>query len=131
MKITPKSYAESFLSLAEGADEKRVDTIAREFVAYFTKRGKTKLLRSIISQLGLLLAVRNGEQNIFVTVAKEQDNLLDLLKKSFDAFSGKKKQYTITVNPSIIGGMILEVDDIRVDASIAHQLRLLRAHIKA
>lgn len=130
MKITPKAYAESFLHLTEGVDEKRVDEIAREFVAFFTKRGKTKLLRSIIAQLKLLCAEREDEQEVFITVAQEQKNLAELLSGSLASLPGKKKRCTVTVDPSIIGGMILGVGDIRVDASIAHQLRALRAHIR-
>lgn len=130
MKITPKNYAEAFLKLASGKNEEQTTALAREFVAYFVKRGKTKQLRVIISKLALLISKQEGVRRIAVTVSLEQKNLSSLLSNALASLGGKQ-ELSIHADPSIIGGMIFEIDDVRVDASIRQQLVRLRTHIKS
>lgn len=127
MKITPKIYAHALLKLASGKKEKELSVLAREFSALFVKRGKTKFLRAVILELERVEAEQKGPR-VHVTIAAEQRAMADRIRKELTSIGDA--QIAVRIDPSIIGGMILSLGDIRMDASVAHQLRTLRAHLK-
>ncbi len=129
MKITHKIYAESVAKLASGMSEKDVDTLAREFSQYFAKRGKLKLLRSIIGYLEKRADAAKGAA-VRVTVAAGEYDAADRVRKHL-VLAKEMAAVTAEADPSIIGGLIIQVGDVRLDASISHQLRMMRKHIKS
>lgn len=55
--------------------------------------------------------------------ASELDKLKALVQKSF---SGRTLEFTFSVDPEIIGGFVIDVDSVRMDASISNELEQLR-----
>lgn len=53
----------------------------------------------------------------------EMDKLMALVQKSF---AGHTLEYSYMVNPEIIGGFVIDVDSVRMDASISNELEQLR-----
>lgn len=53
----------------------------------------------------------------------ELDKLKALVQKSF---TGRTLEYTYDVTPDIIGGFVIDVDSVRMDASISNELEQLR-----
>lgn len=53
----------------------------------------------------------------------ELDKLKALVQKSF---AGRTLEYTYDVTPDIIGGFVIDVDSVRMDASISNELEQLR-----
>lgn len=129
MKITPKIYAHTLLKLSSGKKEKELAMLAREFSALFIKRGKIKFLRAIIAELERIMQEEKGPRVTVTVAAEQQHGIADRVKKELSGIGDP--HIDVRIDPSIIGGMILSVGDIRMDASVAHQLRTLRAHIKS
>lgn len=68
-----------------------------------------------ISQVSIVTAVQMPEA--------EMDKLKAVVQKSFPT---QKLEYTYSINPDIIGGFIINVDSVRMDASISNELEQLR-----
>lgn len=129
MKLTPKIYARTLLQLSSGKKEKEIAALAREFSALFIKRGKTKFLRAIIAELERIMQGEKGPRVTVTVAAEQQRGIADRVKKELSGIGDP--HVDVHIDPSIVGGMILSVGDIRMDASVAHQLRALRAHMKS
>ena len=57
------------------------------------------------------------------------DKQIESLKLSLDEILGKKTKLSIEVDPSLIGGIKLRVDNTFLDASIYNQLQTLRTEL--
>ncbi len=69
------------------------------------------------------------ENHIFterLTVATESKELEEILKERGKLATGGEILIDTIVDPSIIGGFILDVGDMRMDASVASQLQVIR-----
>ena len=57
------------------------------------------------------------------------DGQIESFKTSLDETLGKKTKLSIEVDPNLIGGIKLRIDNIFLDASIHNQLQTLRAEL--
>ena len=57
------------------------------------------------------------------------DQQIENLKDSLDDILGKKTKLSIEVDPRIIGGIKLRIDNTFLDASIHNQLQTLRSEL--
>ena len=57
------------------------------------------------------------------------DEQLDSFKASLDETLGKKTKLSIEVEPSLIGGIKLRIENTFLDASIQNQLQTLRTEL--
>lgn len=65
------------------------------------------------------------------TAVPLSENLRSRLADSIAAFSGKKPTLIEKVDPSLIGGMVVEVEGKKIDASVASRLRDLSEALSA
>ena len=64
------------------------------------------------------------------TVARKMnDEQIESFKASLDEVLGKKTKLYIEVDPSLIGGIKLRIDNTFLDASIHNQLQTLRTEL--
>ena len=68
-----------------------------------------------ISQAKITTAANLGEE--------EMQKLRQLVEK---AFSGSTLEFSESVNPDLIGGFVIDVDSVRMDASLSNELEQLR-----
>ena len=63
-----------------------------------------------------------------ITTATTLDaGLMDKLHKVVeDAFKGSTLEFSESVNPELIGGFVIDVDSVRMDASVSNELEQLR-----
>ena len=77
----------------------------------------------------------NKEKNIqeitAVTAIPLQGPLFDKLKEKLEQVTGKQVILTNQVDPSILGGVIIRMQDDQVDASVKTRLEDLKQHISA
>jgi F-type H+-transporting ATPase subunit delta len=65
-----------------------------------------------------------------VTAAKLGDDELNKICNLVqESYKGKTLEFTYTINPDIIGGFIINVDSIRMDASISNEIEQLRLNL--
>ncbi|MCM1319726.1 MAG: ATP synthase F1 subunit delta [Muribaculaceae bacterium] len=70
----------------------------------------------------------NNISMVHITTAAEMgetqmEKLTNLVQKSF---KGNTLEYTYSIDPEIIGGFVIDVDSVRMDASISNELEQLR-----
>ena len=61
-----------------------------------------------------------------IVASKMSDEQIESFKTSLDETLGKKTKLSIEVDPSLIGGIKLRIDNTFLDASIHNQLQTLR-----
>ncbi|MDE6007298.1 MAG: F0F1 ATP synthase subunit delta [Muribaculaceae bacterium] len=67
-----------------------------------------------------------------VTAVKLPDSEIDKLKKVVsDSFKGTTFEYEYEINPDIIGGFVIDVDSVRMDASLSNELEQLRQNLSS
>ena len=64
-----------------------------------------------------------------IVASKMSDQQRESFKASLDEILGKKTKLSIEVDPSLIGGIKLRVDNTYLDASIHNQLQILRTEL--
>lgn len=103
------------------------------FLSVVAENGRLKKLRRMISLFHNVMVAHRNEALCEVITAKPLDSstrasLMAALQKYVK--KGKKIQLTEKVDPSIIGGMIVGVEDKHIDMSIAKKLQLYTDLIK-
>lgn len=92
----------------------------REAYAYLIALSYRDLYReeNKISQVKITTAVKLPETEI--------DKLRRMIEKSF---AGRTLEYGYAIDPTLIGGFIIDVDDSRMDASISNEIEQLRLNL--
>lgn len=92
----------------------------REGFAYYSALAYRKLYRkeNNISQVEIVTASELGD--------KEIGKICSLVQESY---KGRTLEFTYKINPEIIGGFIINVDSIRMDASISNEIEQLRLNL--
>ena len=90
---------------------------------------KVEILNSVLGKLSHPL-VNEVVSYLKGTVAsKMSDQQIESFKTSLDEILGKKTKLSIEVDPSLIGGIKLRIDNTFLDASIHNQLQTLRTEL--
>ena len=116
--VVSKRYAKALLdfAIAKGNEEKiynEVETLAGHFANVpDLKRTVENPVVTRKMKLDLLVEAAGGKD-----VSEEMKRFLQLV------IDGKREKF---LDPSIIGGYIMEIDGYRLDASVANQLRNIR-----
>lgn len=92
----------------------------RESFAYSTALAYLRLYMKAnnISDVEIVTAVAMGEN--------ELEKLRQLVRNSYE---GRTFEFRYSVNPDIIGGFIITIDSVRMDASISNELEQLRLNL--
>jgi F-type H+-transporting ATPase subunit delta len=97
------------------------------FLRLIAEKGRAAELTKIVDELDALVAERERILDVEITTAME------LSKESFDRLtqqiadaSGRKVQATRKVDPTLIGGIVLQAGSMRLDASVRGRLERLR-----
>jgi len=100
------------------------DVLVKNFIAFVVESGRVSNLPGMVLAFRDLLDEKRGVVKAEITTAVEISQ--DELKSIADAISEKSKvEVSSTVDPSILGGMIVRINHDVVDMSLKHQLDLL------
>ncbi|MBR3065785.1 MAG: ATP synthase F1 subunit delta [Bacteroidales bacterium] len=105
--------------------EKLSETMQR-FLALVIHNKRVDYLPAILHTYRVLYRQAKGITRAWLTTAAEDRELADKLRVLMELQGYTKVDFKTEVNPDLIGGFILQVDDKRLDASIARQLRTIR-----
>lgn len=107
--------------------EKHLSPLAMNFIIMIVDKGRGAELGNTAKDYLLLLDAKNNTTTAKITSAVGLD---DEAKKQIVAtlarYSGKKIRPEFTVDPTIRGGFVAKVGDTLIDASLQHQLDMLR-----
>jgi F-type H+-transporting ATPase subunit delta len=126
-QLDPQARARAIGDLLEGADE-----ILRNFLLLLTDKGRSAELEEIAREFERLVAEEEGIVRGELTTAVDlsDEEARNLLRRVEEA-SGLKVEATRSVDPDLIGGIVLQVGSHRLDASVRGRLDRLRRELAA
>jgi F-type H+-transporting ATPase subunit delta len=138
METTPE--LEAFLSnpqLDPGAkagvlDEvtREADPIVRNFVRVVASKGRAGQLRPIAEEFEAIVDREQGRLSVDLTTAYElDDDETAAIVRQIEQASGRTVEATRSVDPALIGGIVLQAGSLRVDASVRGRLNRLRREL--
>ena len=103
------------------------DELIRNFLRLVAEKGRIGQIEEIAREFDRLMAREERRLNVELTTARElsDDEARDLLQQ-IEQSSGRKIEATRQVDPSLIGGFVLQAGSMRVDASVRGRLNRLR-----
>jgi F-type H+-transporting ATPase subunit delta len=108
--------------VAQGSDELVVN-----FVKLIAEKGRASELADIVDELDALVAAEQRVLDVELTTATElSDEEFGRILGKIEAASGRTVQAERTVDPDLIGGIVLQAGSMRLDASVRGRLERLR-----
>jgi F-type H+-transporting ATPase subunit delta len=103
------------------------DELVRNFVLLVSEKGRAGEIEEIYSELDALVAAEQRRLIVELTTAYElsDDEAASIVEK-IEQSSGRTVEATRTVDPTLIGGIVLQVGSHRLDASVRGRLNRLR-----
>lgn len=103
------------------------DELVRNFLLLVAEKGRSAELPEIAREFEGLVARAEGRIDVELTTAVElTDAEAAEIVSQIERAAGRKVEATRTVDPALIGGLILHVGSLRVDASVRGRLDRLR-----
>ena len=126
--ISRNEQKNAMLAIAEKAG---MNTLTRSFTGVIADNRRLFALQDMIGAYQAILAARRGEATAEVVSAKpltdsQMSALTDTLKKAV----GSKVSVDATVDPGLLGGLIVKVGSRMVDSSLNTKLQQLRLAMK-
>ncbi|MCH5276476.1 MAG: F0F1 ATP synthase subunit delta [Desulfovibrionaceae bacterium] len=116
------------LSLLEAAGGGPVE---RRFVELLADKGRLSLLSAIAADYSALLdEAKDLRRGVLTTAVELDDARRAAIKTQLESQTGRKLELAYTVDPAILGGLVLKIGDTVLDASLRAQLDNLRESIK-
>jgi F-type H+-transporting ATPase subunit delta len=111
--------------VAQGADERVVN-----FVRLIAEKGRAAELAEIADELDALVAAQERILDVELVTAHElSDQEFGRILGRIESASGRKVQASRSVDPDLIGGLVLQAGSMRLDASVRGRLERLRQEL--
>jgi F-type H+-transporting ATPase subunit delta len=106
------------------------DELVRNFLRLLTEKGRVGEIDEIGREFERLCAEEEGVLNVELTTAVElSDEDADAIVKQIESASGRTVEATRNVDPELVGGVVLRVGSMRLDASVRGRLERLRQEL--
>jgi F-type H+-transporting ATPase subunit delta len=124
-QIDPPEKAEVLVQVAAGAED-----LVRNFVRLIAEKGRAGELPEIGAEFEALLAKAQGRLAVELTTAVElSDEEARSIVEKIEQAAGRTVEATRSVDPSLIGGIVLDVGSFRADGSLRGRLERLRQEL--
>jgi F-type H+-transporting ATPase subunit delta len=105
---------------------KKVSAETVSFINFILEKNREDLLYDIFKEFVTLVDKKNGIVKANVVSASELNGeLKNKVSKNFEKKLNKKISANYSINPDLIGGFIVKIEDTVYDSSVKHQLVLL------
>lgn len=121
-QVEPASKASALDDLSEGADP-----LVRNALRLVASRGRASELRAIVRSFEEI--VDRAERRLVVELQTAQpltDEEAAAIVRRIEEASGRTVEATRSVDPSLVGGLVLQAGSLRADASVRGRLERLR-----
>ncbi|MBV8598330.1 MAG: ATP synthase F1 subunit delta, partial [Actinobacteria bacterium] len=106
------------------------DELVRNFVRLVAEKGRAGEIREIAEELDALVAAQERILDVELTTATElSEEEFGRILGRIEQASGHKVQATRSVDPDLIGGIVLQAGSMRLDASVRGRLERLRQQL--
>ncbi|MDX6488608.1 MAG: F-type H+-transporting ATPase subunit delta [Gaiellaceae bacterium] len=120
--LDPKEKAAALDSILGGVDE-----LVRNFLLLVAEKNRTAQIEEIAHEFDRLVAAEERRLEVELTTAFElSDSEAKSIVAQIEEASGRQVDATRSVDPDLIGGLILQAGSMRVDASVRGRLNRLR-----
>ena len=121
-RFPAKNKKELLVTIFAGINE-----ITKNFLFLLMDKRRETLLSDVINQYKLLLDEHIKVQPVCVMSATAiPPTVAESLTKQLEQALKKKVTLHVEENPDILGGMIIQIGDMRIDGSVKHKLEQLR-----
>jgi F-type H+-transporting ATPase subunit delta len=121
-QLEPRAKVAVLEDLLGGAEE-----LLRNFLRLAAEKGRIGEIEDIAREFERLMAKEERRLTVELTTALElSDDEAASIVKQIEQASGRKVEATRSVDPALIGGIILQAGSLRVDASVRGKLQRLR-----
>jgi F0F1-type ATP synthase delta subunit len=120
-----ENYAQALFELTQGASAEKLDAVMHRFVETLERKRHMRLLPSIVHHFERLRQRAERRATIELVVAKEADAekyKSAVAAHSADLGDAHGKSVAVRVDDSVVGGYILQGNNIRIDASYRKHL---------
>jgi F-type H+-transporting ATPase subunit delta len=129
MLENPVLKTEMKSSILEEIFKTKINSETMEFILFVVKKKREEILSSILEKFKELRDLKLGFVNVNVLVASEfSDSQRNELQNKLQNVLKKKVRMSYKVDEKILGGFIVQAGDTVYNASIKHQLDLLKKH---
>jgi F-type H+-transporting ATPase subunit delta len=124
-QLDPAAKASVLDEVATGADP-----IVSNFLRVVASKGRAGQLRAIAEEFEEIVDREQGRLKVELTTAYELDEgEAQAIVRKIEQSSGQTVEASRSVDPDLIGGMILQAGSLRVDASVRGRLDRLRREL--
>ena len=124
-ELDPPAKAEALAAVLKDADE-----LLRNFVRLVAVKGRAPMLDEIAREYDAFVADEEQILNVELTTAYElSDAEAGSMVKQIEQASGRRVEANRTVDPDLIGGLVLKVGSLEVDSSVRGRLERLRREL--
>ena len=126
--VSREQHARATAAIAEriGASE-----TVRNFLGVLASQRRLGALPAIIDRFASLLAAHRGEETAEVTSAETLDEAqLGSVRDAVAHYAGRPVQLTASVDPSLLGGMVVRIGSRMIDASLKTKLHNLELSMR-
>jgi F-type H+-transporting ATPase subunit delta len=126
--VTREEAGKAFAALAP---QLGLDPITRSFLGVLARNGRKNQLRPVIRSFRRLAAEHRGETTAEIVTARPlNDEQVSALKQQLRTRAGRDVNIDATVDPGILGGIVVKLGSQRIDASIRTKLNRLAQAMK-
>jgi F-type H+-transporting ATPase subunit delta len=123
--FTSDEKKEAVGRVVEGADERLVN-----FLQLLAERHRMPLLSRVRRQFETMWAEENRLLPVSVTSAVELDeSLVEDLGRRIQEQTGRRVELSSSVDPEVLGGLVVRVGNMVLDASVRNRLEQLRKQV--
>ncbi len=129
-KIKAKIYAEVlYQAVSEASD---IDLALKNFAKFLLKNNQLSSLNQIIKQFIKVYNEKENQADVFVVSAFPLSAEEEKLLKNFVADYKKvsKVNFENKIDKSLLGGSLIKIDDLQLDATLKGQLEFIKNNIK-
>jgi F-type H+-transporting ATPase subunit delta len=121
-QLDPRAKTRALEDVLGGADD-----LTRNFLLLVVEKNRGGQIREIQREFERLMAQEERRLTVELTTAYElSDDEAQQIVGQIEQASGRPVDATRTVNPDLIGGLVLQAGSMRVDASVRGRLERLR-----
>ncbi len=106
------------------------EPLFKNFLLLIAEKGRAGEIEDIAREFERLIAREERRLTVELTTARElSDDEADAIVAQIEQAAGRKVEATRSVDPDLVGGIVLQAGSFRVDASIRGRLERLRQEL--
>ena len=124
-QLNPPAKGEALQTVLAGADE-----LVRNFMRLVAEKGRAPLIEEMAGEYEAIVAAEEEILNVEVTTAYElSDQEAEAIVKQIEEASGRRVEAERSVDPDLVGGLVLKAGSLEVDSSVRGRLNRLRREL--